>query len=106
MKYHAGLRCPLSEMRQCQNISERLRISPDERLAKLVEEMDIVDGITDEVLANVTNVDDNEDPDLVDDITDDDMRYYEESLKYSEGEQQRYNESINQLNHSDTTGMY
>jgi hypothetical protein len=106
MKYHAGLRCPLSEMRQCQNISERLRISPDERLAKVVEEMDIVDGITDKVLANVTNVDDNEDADLVDDITNDNMRYYAESLKYLEGEQQRYNESINQLNYSDTTGMY
>jgi hypothetical protein len=88
MKYHAGLRCPLSEMHQSQNISEWLRISPDERLAKLVEEMDIVDGITDEVLANVTNVDDNEDPDLVDDIAVDNMRYYKESLKYSEGEQQ------------------
>jgi hypothetical protein len=106
MKYHAGLRRLLSEMRQCQNISERLCISPDERLAKLVEEMDIVDGITDEVLANVTNVDDNEDPNLVDDIIDDDMRYYEERLKYLEGEQQRYNESINQLNNSDTTGIY
>ena len=106
MKYHAGLRCPLSEMCQCQNISEWLRISPDERLAKVVEEMDIVDGITDKVLANVTNVDDNEDPNLVDDVTDDDMRYYEESLKYLEGEQQRYNESINQLNCSDATGMY
>jgi hypothetical protein len=53
-----------------------------------VEEMDIVDSITDKVLANVTNVDDNENPNLVDDITDDDMRYYEESLKYLEGGQQ------------------
>ncbi len=75
-------------MRWCQNISEWLHISPDERLAKLVEEMDIVDSITDKVLANVTNVDDNENPNLVDDITDDDMRYYEESLKYLEGGQQ------------------
>ncbi len=93
-------------MHQRQNISERLRISPDKRLAKVVDEMDIVDSITDKVLANVTNVDDNEDPNLVDDITNDDMRYYKESLKYSKGEQQRYNESINQLNCSDTTGMY
>jgi hypothetical protein len=54
----------------------------------------------------VTNVDDNEDPYLVDDITNDNMRYYKESLKYLEGEQQQYNESINQLNRSDTTGMY
>ena len=44
MKYHTGIKCSLKEMRECRNISERLRISPDERLAKLVEEMDIVVG--------------------------------------------------------------
>jgi hypothetical protein len=70
-----------------------------------VEEMDIVDGINDEVLENAMVVDDNEDPDFVDDITGKDMWNYDESLKMLEAEQQRYNDSLNKLNCSDTTGI-
>ncbi len=67
--------------------------------------MDIVDGINDEVLENAMVVDDNEDPDFVDDITGKDMWNYDESLKMLEAEQQRYNDSLNKLNCSDTTGI-
>ena len=104
MKYHTSLHCPLSEMRKCHNISERLRISPDERLQKLVDEMDIVDGIDDDTWARTgfdeDNADDDEDPELVDDITDKDLRLYDASLT-SEAKQCRYNDSITRLNQSD-----
>jgi len=77
LRYHTGLRCSLDEMRQCRNISERLRISPDDRLQKLVAEMDIIDGINDEMLAqNIADGDEDEDPEIVDDITDEDLMLY------------------------------
>ena len=63
LKYHTGIRCTLSDMRQCKNISERLRISPDERLQKLVDEMDIVDRIDDDVNPKIAADDDSEEDD-------------------------------------------
>ena len=85
MKYHTGIKCSLNEMRACRNISERLRISPDERLAKLVEEMDIVDGLDDLIPTLLTSppepVDDPDlDPPCYDDITDDDLQRYDEMV--------------------------
>ena len=91
MKYHTGIKCSLKEMRQCRNISERLRLSPDDRLAKLVEDMDIVDGLEDDVVTMAeTNTppppdDPSLDPPFVDDITEDDLRRYDESVKLAKG---------------------
>ncbi len=42
-KYHPTLKCSLEEMRECRSISQRLWLSPDERLKKYVKENDIVD---------------------------------------------------------------
>ncbi len=42
-RFHPVLRCTVSEMRECVSISQRLRLSPDERLEKYVKEHDIVD---------------------------------------------------------------
>ena len=44
--YHPELRCTVSEMRGCRTIEQRLRLSPDERLAKYVRDNDIVDYIS------------------------------------------------------------
>ncbi len=41
-KYHPTLKCSLAEMCECRSISQRLRLSPDERLEKDVRENDIV----------------------------------------------------------------
>jgi hypothetical protein len=73
-------------MRQCRNISEQLRISPDDRLAKLVEEeMDIVDGLDDIITTALTSspdpVDDPDlDPPVVGDITEDNLQRYDERV--------------------------
>ncbi len=42
-KYHPTLKCSLAEMRECRSISQRLWLSPDERLEKYVQENDISD---------------------------------------------------------------
>jgi hypothetical protein len=42
-KYHPTLMCSLAEICECQSISQRLWISPDERLKKYVKDNDIVD---------------------------------------------------------------
>jgi hypothetical protein len=42
-KYHPALMCSLAEICGCRSISQRLRISPDERLKKYVKDNDIVD---------------------------------------------------------------
>jgi len=42
-KYHPTLMCSLADIRKCQSISQRLRMSPDERLEKYVQENDIID---------------------------------------------------------------
>ncbi len=42
-EYHPLLKCSLAEMCECQSISQRLWLSPDERLKKYVQENDIVD---------------------------------------------------------------
>ncbi len=42
-KYHLTLKCSLAEMRECRSISQRIWLSPDERLEKYVQENDIVD---------------------------------------------------------------
>jgi hypothetical protein len=94
LKYHTGIRCPLSDMRECKNISERLR-SPDERLQTLVDEMDIVDGIDENVYAKMaagdaSEFDIDEDPDVLDDITDKDLRLYDESLNCSDAEERLF----------------
>jgi hypothetical protein len=85
MKFHTGIRCPLSEMQKCRNISERLHISLDDRLAKLVEEMDIVDGLADDNPSLAQNAPPDDDPELdppvVDDITEDDLRMYDEMVQ-------------------------
>jgi hypothetical protein len=47
-KYHPTLMCSLAEIRECQSISQRLRISPDEKLEKYVKDNDIVDIDVDE----------------------------------------------------------
>ena len=57
MKYHARLHCPLSEMHQCINISEQLRGSPDERLPKLVDKINIINDIDADVLMEIMDVD-------------------------------------------------
>jgi hypothetical protein len=44
--------CSLAEIRECRSISQRLRISPDERLKKYVNDNDIVDiDVVESVLA-------------------------------------------------------
>ncbi len=35
--------CSLAEIRECRSISQRLQISPDERLEKYIKDNDIVD---------------------------------------------------------------
>jgi hypothetical protein len=56
--YHPTLMCSLAEIRECQSISQRLRISPDERLEKYLKDNDIVDKDVDEsVLAAEFNED-------------------------------------------------
>jgi hypothetical protein len=42
-KYHPTLMCSLADICKCQSISLRLRMSPDERLEKYVQENDIID---------------------------------------------------------------
>ncbi len=42
-KYYPTLMCSLSYICKCQSISQRLRMSPDERLEKYVQENDIID---------------------------------------------------------------
>jgi hypothetical protein len=42
-KYHPTLKCSLAEMHECRSISQRLWLSPDERLGKYVRENDVVD---------------------------------------------------------------
>ncbi len=42
-KYHPQLKCNMSEMRECRSIFQRLKLSPDERLATYVWQHDIVD---------------------------------------------------------------
>jgi hypothetical protein len=42
-KYHPTLMCSLAEICECQSISQRLWISPDERLEKYIRDNDIVD---------------------------------------------------------------
>ncbi len=42
-KYHPTLKCSLAEMSECWSISQRLWLSPDERLKNYVTENDIVD---------------------------------------------------------------
>jgi hypothetical protein len=49
-KYHPTLLCSLADIRKCQSISQRPRMSPDERLEKYVQENNIVDIDVDEVL--------------------------------------------------------
>jgi hypothetical protein len=61
--YHPILRCSVSEMQKCNSIWQRLKLSPNERLQKYVEENDIVDidasgAVDTEVLEDNT---DNED---------------------------------------------
>ncbi len=95
LKYHTGIRCPFSDMRECKNISERLCISPDERLQTIVDDMDIVDGIDENVYAKMAAGDDSEsdidkDPDVLDDITDEDLRLYDESLNRSDAEERLF----------------
>jgi hypothetical protein len=58
-KYHPTLMCSLAEICECESISPRLRISPDERLKKYVKDNHIVDIDVDEsVLA--ADVDEDE----------------------------------------------
>jgi hypothetical protein len=58
-KYHPTLKCSLAEMRECWSISQRLWLSPDERLEKYVMENDIVDMDFDKnVLAATLDEDD------------------------------------------------
>ncbi len=42
-KYHPTLMCSLADICKCQSISQWLRMSPDERLKKYVQENDIID---------------------------------------------------------------
>jgi hypothetical protein len=42
-KYHPQLKCTVSELRKCRTISQRLMVSPDDRLEAYVREHDIVD---------------------------------------------------------------
>jgi hypothetical protein len=42
-KYHPTLMCTLAEIHECRSISQRLWISPDDRLDKYVKDNDIVD---------------------------------------------------------------
>jgi len=42
-KYHPQLKCTMSELRKCRTISQRLMVSPDDRLEVYVREHDIVD---------------------------------------------------------------
>jgi hypothetical protein len=42
-KYHPALMCSLAKIHECRSISQRLWISPDERLEKYVKDNDIVD---------------------------------------------------------------
>jgi hypothetical protein len=42
-KYHPTLMCTLAEICECRSISQRLWISPDDRLEKYVKDNDIVD---------------------------------------------------------------
>jgi hypothetical protein len=42
-KYHPTLMCTLAEIRECRSISQRLWISPDDRLEKYVNDNNIVD---------------------------------------------------------------
>jgi hypothetical protein len=61
LPYYPELRCTVAEMRQCNTIEQRLRLSPDERLATYVREHDIVDYITELGGASlVSDLDDNE----------------------------------------------
>ena len=42
-KYHPQLKCNMSEMRECQSIFQRLKLSTDERLETYVWQHNIVD---------------------------------------------------------------
>jgi hypothetical protein len=49
-KYHPILMCSLAEICKCQSISQRLWISPNEKLEKYVQDNDIIDIDVDESL--------------------------------------------------------
>jgi hypothetical protein len=59
-KYHPMLKCSLAEMHECQSISQRLWLSPDERLKKYVWENGIVDIEFDKSGLAAAFVDDDE----------------------------------------------
>jgi hypothetical protein len=60
-KYHLTLKCSLAEMCECRSISQRLQLSPDERLETYVQENDIVDiGLDKNGLAAAFDEDDED----------------------------------------------
>ncbi len=59
-KYHPTLMCTLAEICECQSISQRLCISPDDRLEKYVKDNDIVDIDVDESVLAADFDEDNE----------------------------------------------
>lgn len=48
-KYHSQLKCTISELRKCRTISQRLSVSPNDRLETYVREHDIVDVVPSEL---------------------------------------------------------
>jgi hypothetical protein len=61
-KYHPTLKCSLAEMRECRSVSQRHRLSPDEKLKKYVRENDIVDiELNESGLAAASDDDDEDD---------------------------------------------
>jgi len=59
-KYHQQLQCNLSEMRECNSIFQRLKLSPNERLQTYVREHNIVDIEVEDTDNNDDNDDDSE----------------------------------------------
>ncbi len=77
-RYHPVLRCTVAEMRDCSSIFQRLKLSPDERLAKYVKDHDIVDiddsdghGHNLQKIKELSNDVDDSDESEGDDINDD-----------------------------------
>ena len=69
-RYHPVLRCTVAEMRDCVSIFQRLKLSPDERLATYVKEHDIVDIELCDALEEDSD-DDDDDESEGDEINDD-----------------------------------
>jgi hypothetical protein len=68
LQYHPVLQCTTSEMRECKNIFQALKLSPDDRLEKYVRDNDIVPIADDDVRGSdvqleedIDDVDDDED---------------------------------------------